>query len=216
MRDKEVVIPRIRGKARLVVLVSGSGTNLQAIINAVDKGSLRAEIKAVVADRKCYAVERALKRGIPAYIVERGALSRESHEREILKIIRLADPHLIVLAGYMLLLSKSFVKKFRYKIINIHPALLPAFPGTHGYEDAWEYGVKVSGCTVHFVDEEMDHGPIIIQKPLLVREDDTLESFKKRGLRNEHIAFPKAIKMFIEGRLVIKGRRVAITGKAGR
>ncbi|MFH1590676.1 MAG: phosphoribosylglycinamide formyltransferase [archaeon] len=196
---------------RLVVLVSGSGTNLQAIIDAYADKRIPGEIAAVISNRPdALALERAKKAGIPTFVVEQGDKERETFDKEVASAIDSHEPDLIVLAGYMRILSPWFVIRYKGRIINIHPALLPSFPGTHGYEDAWEYGVKVSGCTVHFVDEGVDTGPIIIQKGNPITDDDTFESFQKRGLALEHEALPEAIALFLSGRLNIDGRRVRI------
>ncbi len=198
-------------KKKIVVMASGSGTNLQSIINKCKKGRIKADVAAVISDKEnAFALERARKAGIPAHFVSPKGKTREEYDRETSRIIERYNPDLIVLAGYMRLLSPWFVRKYKHRIINIHPALLPAFPGTRGYEEAWEYGVKISGCTVHFVDEGVDTGPIILQKPNPVREDDTFESFKRRGLRIEHRALPEAINLFLNGRLKVEGRRVRI------
>jgi phosphoribosylglycinamide formyltransferase 1 len=194
---------------KIIVLASGSGTNLQSIIDKAKQGKISAEIAAVISDNEdAFALERARKNNIPTFFIAPKGKSREQFDSEMGEIIDHFKPDLIVLAGFMRLLSKPFVRK--YKIINIHPALLPSFPGTHGYEDAWKYGVKISGCTVHFVDEEMDTGPIILQKVNEIREDDNLESFKERGLKIEHEAFPEAINLVLNGKTCIEGRKVRI------
>ncbi len=198
-------------KTNVAVLVSGSGTNLQSIIDKTKAGELPIEIKVVISNvKEAYALERAQKAGIRAEFIDPKGLKREEHEEKILTILKEENVELIVLAGYMRLMTPGFIKAYKNKMINIHPALLPSFAGTHGYEDAWEYGVKVSGCTVHFVDEGCDTGPIILQKTNEIREDDTFESFKERGLKIEHEAFPEAIKLFCEGKLEIEGRKVRI------
>ena len=138
---------------------------------------------------------------------------REDHEDAIIDVLDKHDVELIVLAGYMRLLTHHIIGRYRNRIINIHPALLPSFPGTDGYGDAWRYGVKVSGCTVHFVDEGCDTGPIILQGVNPIEKDDTFESFRERGLAIEHRVLPEAIKLYCEGRLKIEGRRVRILDK---
>jgi phosphoribosylglycinamide formyltransferase 1 len=202
-------------KIKIAVFVSGSGTNLQSIIDKTESGWLPADIACVISDReKAFGLERARKHGIPAYFVDRKLHAlREEHEKAILAILEKHGVELIILAGYMRLLTSHFIGRYRNRIINIHPALLPSFPGTDGYGDAWRYGVKISGCTVHFVDEGCDTGPIILQGVNPIEEGDTLESFRERGLKIEHQVLPEAIRLYCEGRLSVEGRRVKILGK---
>jgi phosphoribosylglycinamide formyltransferase-1 len=202
-------------KVKIAVLISGSGTNLQSIIDKAESGWLPAEIACVISDReKAYGLERARKHGIPAYFVDRKQYAlREEHEEAIMAILKKHDVELLVLAGYMRLITSHMIGRYRNRIINIHPALLPSFPGTDGYGDAWRYGVKVSGCTVHFVDEGCDTGPIILQGVNSVEEGETFESFRERGLKIEHQILPEAIKLYCEGRLKVEGRKVKILGK---
>jgi len=204
-----------RKKTRISVLISGSGSNLQSIIDKAESGWLPVEVVCVISDKeKAYGLERARKHGIPAFFVDRKLHAhREDHEEAIIKILAQFDVELIVLAGYMRLLTSRLIDQYRNRIINIHPALLPSFPGTDGYGEAWRYGVKVSGCTVHFVDEGCDTGPIILQGVNTVDESDTLESFRERGLKLEHQVLPEAIKLYCEGRLKVDGRRVKILAK---
>jgi len=202
-------------KVKIAVLISGSGTNLQSIIDKAESGWLPAEIACVISDReKAYGLERARKHGIPAYFVDRKQYAlREEHEEAIMAILKKHDVELLVLAGYMRLITSHMIGRYRNRIINIHPALLPSFPGTDGYGDAWRYGVKVSGCTVHFVYEGCDTGPIILQGVNPVEEGETFESFRERGLKIEHQVLPEAIKLYCEGRLKVEGRKVKILGK---
>lgn len=202
-------------KKKIAVLISGSGTNLQSIIDKAASGVLPAVVACVISDReKAYGLERARKHGIPAFCVDRKKYAlREEHEEAIMAVLKQHDVELVVLAGYMRLITPHFIGSFRNRIINIHPALLPSFPGTDGYGDAWRYGVKVSGCTVHFVDEGCDTGPIILQAVNPIEESDTFESFHERGLAIEHRALPEAIKLYCEGRLKVEGRKVKILGK---
>ena len=204
-----------RKKIKIAVFVSGSGTNLQSIIDKAESGRLPVEIACVISDKeKAFGLERARTHGIPAFFVDRKLHAlREDHEEAIIKILKQFDVELIVLAGYMRLLTSRLIGQYRNRIINIHPALLPSFPGTDGYGDAWRYGVKVSGCTVHFVDEGCDTGPIILQGVNTIDESDTLESFRERGLTIEHQVLPEAIKLYCEGRLKVDGRRVKILAK---
>lgn len=201
-----------RKKTKIAVFVSGSGTNLQSLIDKAESGWLPVEVACVISDKeKAFGLERARKHGIPAFFVDRKLHAlREDHEEAIITILKQFDVELIVLAGYMRLLTSHLIGQYRNRIINIHPALLPSFPGTDGYGDAWRYGVKVSGCTVHFVDEGCDTGPIILQGVNTVDESDTLESFRERGLKIEHQVLPEAIKLYCEGRLKVDGRRVKI------
>ena len=188
---------------------------MQSIIDKAEAGSLSVRIKCVISDKEtAYGLERARKHGIPTYFVDRKLYSlREEHEEAIIHILNENDVELVVLAGYMRLLTPHIISRYRYRIINIHPALLPSFPGTDGYGDAWRYGVKMSGCTVHFVDEGCDTGPIIIQAVNPIEENDTLESFRERGLGIEHRVLPEAIQLYCESRLKIEGRRVRILEK---
>jgi phosphoribosylglycinamide formyltransferase-1 len=196
----------------IAVLASGSGTNLQAIIDQAEDGRLPVALRCVISDRPdAFALRRAGRHGIPAFSIRpKDYPDREAHERAIAGVLESHGVELVVLAGYMRLLTPTLIGRYRHRIINIHPALLPAFPGTRGYEDAWAYGVKVSGCTVHFVDEGCDTGPIILQAVNPVREEDTFESFRARGLAIEHEALPEAIRLFCAGRLAVEGRTVRI------
>ncbi len=196
----------------IAVFCSGNGTNLQAIIDAKKRGYIKAELRLVVSDvPDCFALTRAKKAGLETVVVERKNFnSKKDFEREILKNLRKENIELIVLAGFMRLVSRDFVDKYKNRILNIHPALLPSFKGTHGIKDAFMYGVKVTGPTVHFVTEDMDAGPIILQAPVIVKEDDTEETLADAIHREEHRIYPEAIKLFTEGRLKIQGRKVKI------
>lgn len=197
---------------KLAVLASGSGTNLQAIIDDVATGYIPAEIKIVLSNKPdAYALTRAREAGIKTQVVlPKDYATREEFDAELVKILLENDVEYVALAGYMRMLSKVFLDAFPNRIINIHPALLPSFPGIHGQRDAVEYGVKVSGCTVHFVDENMDHGPIIAQAPVPVLHTDTEETLKARILEQEHILFPHVLRLVAEGKVEIKGRKVII------
>jgi phosphoribosylglycinamide formyltransferase-1 len=198
-------------KLNIAVLISGLGTNLQSIIDHIKANKLKCNLAVVISNKEdAYGLVRAKKAGIPAYSIDHKGLERKEHEKKIVKILDKYKVDLVVLAGYMRILTPYFVRKYKGRLINIHPALLPSFPGTDGYGDTWRYGCKVGGLTVHFVDEGVDTGPIILQKVNPVKETDTLESFKKRGLKLEHKALPEAIKLFCEGRLKIIGRKVKI------
>jgi len=194
------------------VLVSGRGTNLQAIIEAIEEGKIAGEIKVVMSDNPdAYALKRAQQYHIDTrYVDFKEFKNREDYDKEIVECLKEKDVDLVVLAGYMRILSSYFIKMYKNRIMNIHPALLPSFPGLYAQKQAVEHGVKVSGCTVHFVDEGVDSGPIILQKAVEVKDNDTEESLAERILKEEHQIYPQAIQLFSQGRLVIKGKRVFI------
>ncbi|PKN20702.1 MAG: phosphoribosylglycinamide formyltransferase [Deltaproteobacteria bacterium HGW-Deltaproteobacteria-6] len=197
---------------KLGVLISGSGSNLQSIIDHIEKGTLPAQIKIVVSNNpQAYGLTRAKKHGIPCVILNhQDYSSREEFDNELIRILKEAGVDLIVLAGFMRILTGSFLRAFDQKIINIHPALLPAFPGTHVQQKAIDYGVKFSGCTVHFVDEGVDTGPIIIQSVVPVYPDDTAETLAARILKEEHKIYPQAIRYFAKNQIIKNGRHVEI------
>ena len=199
-------------KKRIAVVASGRGSNFQAVIDAIRNGKVPAACVALITDNpKAYAIERAQKAGIPCRIIDYATFpSCEVYERALLLTMQEADVDLFVLAGYMRILGKSIVRAFPGKMINIHPALLPSFTGLHAQRQAVQYGVKVAGCTVHFVDESLDGGPIILQKCVPVLETDDEEALAERILEQEHIAFSEAIRLFCEDRLEIVGRIVRI------
>jgi len=196
----------------IAVLCSGSGTNLQAIIDSVKSGYIPAKIALVVSDNKdAYALTRAKNAGIETLVLnKKDFASREEFDKEIVKNLKKKNAELVVLAGFMRLLSPYFIKEYKNRIMNIHPALLPSFKGTRGIKDALESGVKVTGPTVHFVDEKLDHGPIILQKAVEVKDGDTEEALLERVHKEEHKIYPEAVKLFVEGRLKIEGGRVKI------
>ena len=194
------------------VLVSGRGSNLQAVLDRIADGYLHLEIGVVISDKAdAYALERAANVGIKTVVVARKeCASKEEFEDRIHAALVEAGCELVVLAGFMRILSGNFVSKWHNKIINIHPALLPSFPGLDGQGQALEYGVKFTGCTVHFVDEGTDTGPIILQKVVPVLDDDTHDTLAARILEQEHKAMPEALKLWAEGKLVIEGRKVKV------
>ena len=194
------------------VLVSGSGTNLQSIIDAIESGRLSASIKLVISNKPdAYALERAEKHGIRTAVVRvKDFPSRELFDSEVLRLLKEAGVELVVLAGFMRLISSVLLEGFPMRIINIHPSLLPSFPGLEVQKAAIEHGVKFSGCTVHFVDSGLDSGPIIIQAVVPVKDEDTVEALQKRILAEEHRIYPQAIELFSEGRIEIRGRRVFV------
>lgn len=197
-------------RLRLGVLVSGRGSNLQAIIDASEAGRIDAVVAIVISDvADAFALERARTHGIEATFVDPSlCLTREAFDAVIIDLLGKQEVDLVCLAGFMRLLSPHVVREFRNKIMNIHPALLPAFPGLHVQRKALQHGSKFSGCTVHFVDEGTDTGPIIIQAVVPVLDDDTEESLSARILTYEHQIYPRAIQLFAEGRLEVRGRRV--------
>jgi len=196
----------------IAVFCSGNGTNLQAIIDSQKKGSIKADIRLVVSDAPgCYALTRARNAGIKTLGVERKNFrTKRDFEQEILAALKKEDIGLVVLAGYMRMLSEDFIKAYENKILNIHPALLPSFKGTQGVKDAFTYGVKITGCTVHFVTFDMDAGPIVLQSAVKVTEDDTEETLAEAVHAEEHKIYPRAIQLFVEGKLKIEGRKVRI------
>jgi len=205
LKEKELMI-------NIGVLVSGRGTNLQAIIEAIKEGKIEGKISIVISDnRDAFALKRAEQNNIETrYINFKSFENREDYDKKIVEYLKEKDVDLVVLAGYMRILSPYFIKMYKNKIMNIHPALLPSFPGLHAQRQAIEYGVKISGCTVHFVDEGVDSGPIILQKEVEVKDDDTEESLAEKILKEEHQIYPQAIQLFCQGRLIVKGRKVFI------
>lgn len=197
---------------RIVVVASGRGSNFQAIIGALERGGIPAACVALVTDNpKAYAIERAHAAKIPVVIVDYGAhATRELYEQALLKALRETKPDLVVLAGYMRILGSAIVREYAGKMINIHPALLPSFTGLHAQRQALEHGTKVAGCTVHFVDESLDGGPIILQRCVRVMDDDDEDILANRILIQEHIALPEAVRLFCEDRLTLEGRRVKV------
>jgi len=215
MRSSSRAVSLMR-EEKIGVLCSGRGSNLASIIEAIECGEIRAEIAVVIADKAdAYALERAREKGIPAVaVVYRDYAERADFERALLTELHAHGVTLVVLAGFMRILSPVFVHAYTGRILNIHPALLPSFPGAHAHRDVLAYGVKVSGCTVHFVDEGMDSGPIILQASVPVQEGDTEEALAARVLAQEHRIFPEAIKLYVEGRLRTDGRKVHILSAA--
>ena len=198
-------------KEKLGVLCSGRGTDLQSIIDAIAAGRVPAEIAIVLTDKEAYALERARKAGIEAVCVDRKQFDgREPFEKALIEKLEAAGVTLVVLAGFMRILTPYFVGHFAGRIMNIHPALLPSFPGAHAHRDVLAYGVKVSGCTVHFVDEGTDSGPIIMQAAVPVLDDDTEETLGARVLKEEHRIYPECIRLYCEGKLKVEGRKVTI------
>jgi phosphoribosylglycinamide formyltransferase 1 len=196
----------------LAILLSGRGSNFVAIHDAIVRGELAAQIVAVISNRPdAPGIGRARELGLPAHVLDHRAYpSRVAHEEDVLRILAEAQPDFVVLAGYMRLLSPAFVAAWPNKILNIHPSLLPSFPGVDAQAQAVAYGVKVSGCTVHLVDEHLDAGPIIVQRTVPVRDDDTPESLSARILEQEHHAYVEALRKLASSEWRVEGRRVVL------
>ena len=199
---------------KLGVLVSGSGSNLQAIIDNIEAGRLDARIKIVISNVPgVFALERARKHGLPAMVIShKDYKSREDFDQKLVEVLKEYEVELVILAGFMRVVTPVLLRAFPMRVMNIHPALLPAFPGTHVWQAEIDYGVKFAGCTVHFVDEGTDTGPIIIQAVVPVYDDDTAETLNARILKQEHKIYSRAIQLFAEGRLELNGRRVLTRG----
>jgi phosphoribosylglycinamide formyltransferase-1 len=194
---------------KLGILLSGRGSNFEAIADSVKAGRLQAGIAIVISNRAdATGMESARRRGLNARLVPSKGRVREEHDQEVIAALKEANVDLVCLAGYMRLLSPEFVQAFPNRILNIHPSLLPAFPGLDAQKQALEYGAKVSGCTVHIVDEHLDHGPIIVQKIVPVLETDDEPSLSARILEQEHIAYTEAIRLMLSGEVAVEGRRV--------
>ena len=197
---------------RIAVLASGRGSNFQAVIEAIAAGRILAVCVALITDNpNAYAIERAEKAGVPVLVLDYASFpSKGAYEHALLAAMQKQKADLFVLAGYMRILGTAIVQAFPQKIVNIHPALLPSFTGLHAQQQALQYGVRVAGCTVHFVDENLDCGPIILQKCVPVLKDDDEDSLAERILIEEHKCYPEAIRLFCEDRLKITGRNVRI------
>jgi phosphoribosylglycinamide formyltransferase 1 len=195
---------------RLAILLSGRGSNFAAIHQAIVQRELNAEIVCVISNQPdAPGLARARELGLPAHLINhRDYATRAAHEEEVMRIVAEAEPDFICLAGYMRLLTPVFIAAWRHRILNIHPSLLPAFPGVDAQAQALAYGVKVSGCTVHFVDENLDAGPIIVQRTVPVRDDDTVDTLAARILEQEHIAYVEALVALATRPWKIDGRRV--------
>lgn len=197
-------------KHRIGILLSGRGSNFEAIARSIASGKLAgAEIAVVIANKpEAAGLETARRLGLKAVCLPSKGLDRETYDRQVVAELRAAGVELVCLAGFMRLLSAAFVREFPMRILNIHPSLLPAFPGLDAQHQAFDYGAKISGCTVHFVDEKLDHGPIILQAAVPVEAGDTAESLSARILAEEHRLYSEAIAMVLSGRYRIEGRRV--------
>ncbi len=200
--------------AQIGVLISGRGSNLQALIDAGKRGELGGEVAIVVSNvADAPGLERARRAAVPTVVLDHKGRKREEYDAEVASILQEHDVELVCLAGFMRLLSPAFVRAFPGRILNIHPALLPAFPGLQAQRQAFEYGVKVSGATVHLVDEGLDSGPIVAQEAVPVRSDDTAESLAVRILEVEHRLYSRAVRLLLEGRSRVEGRRVIEEGE---
>ena len=202
-------------KKRIAVLLSGRGSNFEALANSIAEGRIsNAEIALVVSNREdAPGIERARARGIPARVIPSKGLQREEYDRLVVAALREKQVDLVCLAGFMRLLSPYFIAAFRNRILNIHPSLLPAFPGLEAQRQALEHGVKYSGCTVHFVDENLDAGPIVAQAVVPVLDTDTPEALAERILREEHRIYSEAVQIVLDGRYRVEGRRVLLAEK---
>lgn len=200
----------------LGILLSGRGSNFVAIADSIDAGRIPDARIAVVISNKVDApgIATARQRGLNALVIPSKGKPREQHDREVVAALNESGVQLVCLAGYMRLLSPWFVQQFPHRILNIHPSLLPAFPGLEAQEQAFAYGVKVSGCTVHFVDEELDHGAIIVQKAVAVLDSDDEHTLAARILEQEHVAYTEAIRIVLSGDFKVTGRRLVRTQKA--
>jgi phosphoribosylglycinamide formyltransferase-1 len=199
-------------KPKVAILISGRGSNMVALVKAMKSGQVEAEPVLVLSNRAdAPGLQKAAEMGVPTQVIEhKGFPSREAHEGKVIEAIRAAGAEWVCLAGYMRILSPVLVRAFENRILNIHPALLPSFPGLDAQTQAWEWGAKVSGVTVHFVDEEMDHGPILLQRTVPVRDDDTAHDLADRILAEEHGAYAEALGIAVSGKWRIEGRRVVV------
>jgi phosphoribosylglycinamide formyltransferase-1 len=202
---------------RIGILLSGRGSNFEALAESIGAGRIPgAEIAIVISNREgAPGIEKARQRGIEARVIPSKGLQREEYDRQVAAALQEKQVELVCLAGYMRLLSPWFVREFPNRILNIHPSLLPSFPGLEAQKQAWEHGAKVSGCTVHFVDENLDAGAIIAQAVVPIHDDDTPETLAERILREEHRIYTEAVKLVLSGEYRIEGRRVLLAAKSG-
>lgn len=197
----------------IAVFASGNGTNLEALIDAGSAGKLAGgRIVLVVSDKpEAFALKRAEKAGIETLVLEaKGFSSREEYDKKIIERLKEKNIELVALAGFMRILSDGFIEEYKGKILNIHPALLPSFKGVHGIKDAFSYGVKVTGVTVHFVEKDLDAGPVILQESVRIEESDTLDTLEEKVHKIEHKLYPEAVRLFVSGKLKLEGRKVSI------
>lgn len=200
-------------RPKIGILISGRGSNMAALIDACLDLQLEAEVAAVISNVEAApGLEKALERGVDTVFVSHKGRTREQHDAEIIEELRRRDVQLVCLAGYMRLLSPLFIRAFPNRVLNIHPSLLPAFPGLDAQRQALEHGVKITGCTVHIADEELDHGPIVMQRAVEVRDADTVETLSARILEQEHRLYPEAVARVLSGRFRVEGRRTYYDG----
>ncbi len=204
-----------QNKLKIAVFCSGFGSNLEAILKAEECGTLGASVAYVVCDKfDCYAIERARRHEKPTFLIDpKQYPSRRSFEETIVRFLKQERIGLVVLAGFMRILTSYFTKAYRGRILNIHPSLLPAFPGAHAIRDAYQHGSKMTGVTVHFVTEELDNGPILLQEPVAVSDKDSQKTLGAKIHQLEHRLYPKAIRIFAEKKFKINGRRVQLKGR---
>lgn len=209
-------LPDVSSKSKredfnIAVLASGRGSDFQAIVDANERGDVQLNIRLLICNNHdAFVLERAKKHSIPYVILDHRGKKREDYDSEIDEVLRENSIDLVVMAGFMRILSSWFVSRWAGKVINIHPALLPAFPGAHAHRDVLEYGVKITGLTIHYVDERVDHGPIIFQYPVEVSDDDDEESLSKRVLDQEHRWYPRVIQWIADGKVRVEGRKVHV------
>ena len=195
-------------KPKIAIMISGRGSNMTALLDAMREGRLDAEAAIVISNIEDAAgLKKARERGVESLVVSHRGRDREAHDHEIVTELKRRDVSLVCLAGYMRLLSGFFVRAFENRILNIHPSLLPAFPGINAQRQAFEHGVKVTGCTVHLVDEELDHGPIVMQRAIEVLDGDTVDTLSSRLLEHEHLIYPEAVARVLRPEFHVEGRR---------
>lgn len=202
------------GKMRIGVLASGRGSNFTAVCESIERGDIDADVVVLVCNKPgAGVIEAARVRGIETVVIESAGKSPGEFDRKVVEILKLRGVELVLLTGFMRIVGKTILDAFPLRIMNIHPSLLPSFAGLDAQKQALEYGIKIAGCTVHFVDAGVDTGPIILQRSVPVLDDDTVETLSKRILAEEHRAYPQAVKLFVEGKLRIEGRKVLIGGE---
>jgi phosphoribosylglycinamide formyltransferase-1 len=201
-------------KPKIGILISGRGSNMVALLDAIRDGRLEAEAALVISNvESAEGLRKAAERGVETLVISHKGRPREDHDREIVAELNSRGVSLVCLAGYMRLVSPHFIRAFEDRVLNIHPSLLPAFPGLDAQRQALEHGVKITGCTVHIVDEELDHGPIVLQRAVEVRDDDTVETLSARILEREHETYPEAVALVLNKRFRVEGRRTRISGE---
>ncbi|HKG20533.1 MAG TPA: phosphoribosylglycinamide formyltransferase [Blastocatellia bacterium] len=195
-------------KPKIGMLISGRGSNMASILDAIEGGRLEAEAAVVISNiESATGLARARERGVETLFIDHRGRKREEHDREIVAALKSRDVSVVCLAGYMRLVSDYFVREFENRILNIHPSLLPAFPGLDAQKQALDHGVRITGCTVHLVDEQLDHGPIVLQRAVEVRANDSVETLSARILEQEHLLYPEAIALVLDERFRVEGRR---------